>query len=53
MACVYFRKDRDCEIAVRCQNVCGKPKETTCPHEGEGTKCEFIKRNLAESHDPS
>ena len=53
MACVYHCKDGACAVAIRCQDVSGKPKETTCPHEGEGTKCGFIKNLLAESHDPS
>ena len=54
MGCIYHgygKKPDACAIQARCKDTTSKPEDTTCPYDGDGTQCEFVKAMLCESHD--
>jgi len=54
MSCAFFGyglEKKACSIACRCQQACGEPADTDCPHDGDGDKCNIIKAKVAEAHD--
>lgn len=54
MACCWYGFGKDlttCAIAARCKDVTGRPEDTTCPHDGDGRRCELIKSKIAEANE--